>query len=238
MRLRTMEDDLLAKRSVEEDLEEIKEKTIELGSHGRMKVDAKVIPACDVVVDERAKYKCYYPMCRWFGSNIMCPPVTPMADEVRQLVNKYKYAIMIRVYGKPEHFTREGWERRLNHKYFMKLNNLVHMVEVYAQRKGYYLAIGFGAGHCRFCGLEINPKVKCKAMINGTIDYTKCSYSLRIRPPMEAVGLDAFQTALNAGWEANFIGLTSGSGWLTEEDKTEDTKGIKTASNFGVVFIT
>jgi len=233
-----MEEAGSAKRKLEEDMEEIKDKAIELGSHGKIKVDAKVIPASEVIVDERAKYKCYYPMCRWFGSNIMCPPMTPMADEVRKLVDSYKYAILIRVYGKPEHFTREGWERRLNHKYFMKLNNLVHMVEGYAQRKGYFLAMGFGAGHCRFCGLEINPKVKCKAVVNGTVDYTKCTNSLRIRPAMEAMGLDAFATAQNAGWEANYIGLTSGCGWLTDEDKSEDTKGITTASNFGVVFIT
>ena len=112
------------------------------------------------------------------------------------------------------------------------------MIEAYAQRKGYYLAVGFGAGHCRLCGLEINPDVKCKAVVGGTVDYTKCLYHLRIRPPMEAMGIDAFQTALNAGWGSDFIGASSGSGWLTSESKNEDTEDIKWASNFGVVLIT
>ena len=52
------------------------------------------------------------------------------------------------------------------------------------------------------------------------------------------MGIDAFATAGNAGWESNFIGTTSGSGWLTQEDKAEDSKSIESASNFGIVFIT
>lgn len=237
MNLQETGDDPSATESVEEVLEGIKDKAIELGSHGKMRVEAKVISASQITVDERAKYKCYYPMCRWFGSNIMCPPLTPMADDVRQLVGRYKHAVLLRVLGKAEHFTTEGWQRRLNHKYFMKLNNLVHMVEAYAQRKGNYLAIGFGAGHCRLCGLEINPDVKCVAVGKGGTDYTKCPYPLRLRPAMEAMGIDAFETASNVGWESNFIGASSGSDWLTSQSDGEGAEEVKWASTYGVVFV-
>lgn len=187
--------------------------------------DAKVLRASDVVVDERAKFKCSTPKCRWYGGSLMCPPFTPSPAEIRALVDKYKYALLMRISGKPQHFTREGWLQRKHHKYFLRIVNLVGRVEAEAQAMGYYLAVGFSCGHCRLCAEEINPQMRCPAVKDGAPLWHLCKYPLRARPAMESVGIDVFATAKKAGWQSSYIGLSTA------------TCEVEWAGTFGIVLV-
>lgn len=187
--------------------------------------DVKVMRASDVAVDERAKFKCYTPKCRWYGASLMCPPFTPPVAEIRPLVDRYKYAVLMRIAGKSEHFTREGWLLRKHHKYFLRAVNLVGRIEAEAQAMGYYLATGFSCGHCRFCGEEINPDIRCPAVVDGVAYWHLCKYPLRVRPAMESVGIDVFGTAKRAGWTTSYIGLSTA------------TSEVEWAGTFGIVLV-
>ena len=70
----------------------------------------------------------------------------------------------------------------------LKLGRIVHKVEARAFALGYRFATGFVAGSCKLCN-------ECV-----TIDsHEPCRHPFRARPSMEAVGIDVFKTAENAG---------------------------------------
>ena len=50
------------------DLEKYRQRAIEIGS-----TDAKIISADMVVIDERGRAKCIFPLCDRHGSNANCP---------------------------------------------------------------------------------------------------------------------------------------------------------------------
>lgn len=187
--------------------------------------DATIMRASDVVVDERAKFKCNVPKCRWYGASLMCPPFSSSPAEIRSVVDRFKHAVLMRIVGKQEHFTREGWAQRKHHKYFLRAINLVGKVESEAQAMGHYLAVGFACGHCRLCAEEINPKITCPAVKDGKADWSRCAYPLRARPAMESVGIDVFGTAKRAGWVSSYIGLTT------------KPSEVETAATYGIVFV-
>jgi len=70
----------------------------------------------------------------------------------------------------------------------LKLHRIVHKVKARAFALGYRFAVGFIAGSCKLCA-------ECVA-INSS---KPCRHPFRARPSMEAVGIDVFETAKNAG---------------------------------------
>ncbi len=196
------------------------EKAVEYGaSH------AVPIMAADVFVDIRAKYKCIIPICRKMGSNLCCPPFSPPVEDTMKLRDSYKSAILIQCEGRPEDFTYEATKAGIQLKYYLRVNNIVSAIESLAQKEGYYLALGFGAGHCKLCGHGIDSSIKCSGVIDGRPDWSRCRYPLRARPAVESVGIDIFKTARKAGLEACFHGITS------------TLEKVSSASTFGIVFI-
>jgi predicted metal-binding protein len=77
-------------------------------------------------------------------------------------------------------------------KYFTpvktKLQRIVHRIESKAFLQGYRFSVGFIAGSCKLCP-------KCVAVDS----CEPCRHPFRARPSMEAMGIDAVQTARNAG---------------------------------------
>jgi predicted metal-binding protein len=196
------------------------QKAIEFGAN-----HAALILAKNVVVDPRAKYKCFIPICRKLGSNLCCPPFSLPVEETLRLRDSYQHALLIQCLGKPEEFTYEATQQGIQMKYYLRVNNIVSAIESLAQKKGYYLAIGFGAGHCKLCGHGVDPNIKCAGVVGGKPLWNRCRYPLRARPAMESVGIDVFKTVRKAGLRADFHGITS---------TVEEVQG---AATFGVVFI-
>jgi predicted metal-binding protein len=182
-------------KQIEEDLESIRKSAIEFGA-----TDAKVIPTSSIIVDERARYKCMYPPCKWYGSSVICPPhldLTP--DKTERVVNKYRYAVIIRLETPVEALAGPEWID-LHIPYELKLTELVSKVMGEAFNKGYHLTLGFGAGECTAC---LSKGLKCTA-IDG-----QCRFPFMAIPAMEAAGIDAYTTVRNAGWEIYPIGATT-----------------------------
>ncbi len=174
----------------------------EFGATNAIFFDAK-----DVVVDERVRLKCLVPVCDDYGLNLMCPPHVMSVQEFREVLAKYNWAILIQIDEPiPVEMIKEiqqandvaalykstkfldSYKKSFN-PVKLKLHRIVHKVEAQAFALGYRFATGFIGGSCKLCP-------ECVAISNS---QEPCRHPFRARPPMEAVGIDVFKTAENAG---------------------------------------
>jgi len=182
-------------KQIEEDLEFLRDLAVKFGAS-----DAKIIPTSSIVVDERARYKCMYPPCKWYGTSIICPPhleLTP--DKTERIVKKYRYAVIFKLETPVEAVAGPKWVE-LHVPYEWKVKEIVSKVMGAAFNKGYHLTLGFAAGECTAC---LSKGLKCTA-ING-----ECRFPFMAIPAMEAAGIDAYTTVRNAGWEMFPVGATT-----------------------------
>lgn len=180
---------------IQRKLEAIRQEALRIGAS-----KAEVIPTSMLVVREAARAKCYIPLCKYYGSSLMCPPHNPLnAEATRRIVEEYTWGIVFQVEARVEDFVGEGWRERhvpteLKHKEI-----LAHL-EGMAFYEGFPLAMGFGAGECSLC-LPRNP---CRAL-----QGEECLQPLKARPAMEACGFDVFALAKNLNWPIVPIGHRS-----------------------------
>lgn len=173
---------------------------------------AKIIDTNMIAIDDRIQLKCRYPPCINYGKNRMCPPYTPSAKEVEGIVTKYTDAMLVQVEAsmpapviteikndesKLAEIVKEGGMETLNAKLledWKKFHALITEIEREAFKNGYYLSLGLVMGSCRLCP-ECDPKQPCK-------------HPFESRPSMEAMGIDVYKTAKNAGlgfeWNQKF----------------------------------
>jgi predicted metal-binding protein len=128
--------------AIEKDLEELKDLARERGA-----ISAHVIPAHEVVFDERTINKCQFG-CPAYGRYLTCPPFTPHPSEFEKALRKYKWAIMM--------------ECEL-----ADLNRLVVEIEKAAMRKGYYLSLGLKGHRCFLCEECVPPGEPCRDPLNA-----------------------------------------------------------------------
>lgn len=163
-----------------------------------------------VAVDERVRLKCSAPLCDDYGFNLMCPPNVTSVKEFREILAKYNHAILVQIEQpiptemrteiKGANDVSALYQTRpfldSYDKHFtptkLKLHRIVHQIEAEAFSQGYRFAAGFIAGSCKLCP-------KCVA----TGSRGPCRHPFRARPSMEAMGIDAYQTAKNAGLPFN-----------------------------------
>jgi predicted metal-binding protein len=165
--------------------------------------DAIVVPATDILVEDRVRGKCQIPRCGSFGSSANCPPHAPNPDDIRRIVRDYHSAIFLRLLlPVAEMAGPEVLESRSNVRSQLETHRIVSEVEARAFYDGYCLAMGFGSGSCKmaFC-----PGQPCRALLPGQ----SCRQPLRARPSMEAVGMNAMAMAVRAGWEIFPLGRSS-----------------------------
>jgi predicted metal-binding protein len=176
------------------DLRKYQEKAIELGA-----TRAKIVRTDEIHVDERVTMKCQIPLCFGYGVSANCPPNTMKPAELRTHLEKYRWAVFFVKEIPPEVVVRDKATIKERVAAYQDVYKVVTGVESAAFYDGHYLAFGFGAGSCRhtFCGQQED----C-AVMKGT----KCRFSLRSRPSMEAVGIDVFKMIASAGWSVYPIG--------------------------------
>ena len=174
-------------------------------------VDAKVITADKVVVEDRIVLKCKVG-CPNYGKTLACPPYTPTAEEFRKIVSEYSYALFMKFESQAKadaelakHLSKaetdpsipqdikdkvqEFWAAWKEDK--LKMLSAVLDLEKAAIGKGFPLAIGFVSGFCQLCE-------KC------TLDRTSCVYPTKARYSEEALGVNVHATAKNAGIKFKF----------------------------------
>ena len=200
---------------LQRDLELYREKAVELGA-----TDARIISARKVILDPRVRLKCLVPRCHLYGETPNCPPYTPELHEMREIIKKYEYAILMKNDVLP---VEDFVDSRKWHKAHMahqgKTDDVVSGVEALAFNDGYYFAAGFASGGCK--------TTLCGGRICQFLDSGRCRFPLKARPSMEAVGIDVYRLASEVGWEIYPVA-----------HRDVDPESIPCAISVGIVFIT
>lgn len=159
---------------------------------------AALLPADQVVVDERVRLKCAVPVCQGYGRYLHCPPNTMSVKEFRKTLERYSVALLVQVESPRD--SRDLDEAGLAGKNAVELEEQLHgdpnrmlgriinSLEAEAFKAGYYYAAGFAGGICLLCP-------ECVGVASGK----PCRRPFEARPSMEGVGIDVFKTAANAG---------------------------------------
>lgn len=167
-------------------------------AHGFGATDAALLPADQVVVDERVRLKCAVPVCQGYGNYLHCPPNTLSVAEFRTTLARYSVALLVQVESPRNSvdLDEEGiagknaaqLESLLHGEPNKLLGRIVNRIEAEAFKAGYYYAAGFNGGICLLCP-------DCVSVASGE----PCRRPYEARPSMEGVGIDVFKTAANAG---------------------------------------
>jgi len=178
--------------------------------------EAKVIPADQIVVEDRVRLRCMIG-CPTYGKNLRCPPYTPSVDSFRNILNDYSVAMVIRIKPpeiseilqdkyKPKNRGEDRfWDRYKDpdtaasatwsdfSEIYKSMLMVLLEVERAAFKQGYPLATGFFGGRCMLCE-ECNVK-------EGV-----CLNPVMSRFASEAMGINLSKTAENAGIHLQFKG--------------------------------
>ncbi|MFC1593035.1 DUF2284 domain-containing protein [Candidatus Omnitrophota bacterium] len=183
-------------KRLQKDLEKYRQRALELGA-----ADAKIITADMVKVDERVRAKCIYPKCRGYGTSANCPPYAMDIDQVRKVVNNFRYGIFFKVEIAGEKMA-DPKDKDERFQVRRKLHKMVAKIEAEAFYDGYYLALGFACGSCK--GI-LCPDIECSALVPGQ----GCRHPYKARSSMEGAGMDAFIMATRVGWDVYPIGASA-----------------------------
>ena len=179
--------------------------------------DAKIIRTNTIPIDERVTLKCKIPICFGYGTSANCPPHTITPSQLRKIVKQYAQAIIFKLEVHPEIIVRNRNTILERVNAYKKVFEIVSTIESAAFYDGYYLSIGFAAGSCKstYC-----YKVDCSVLKNE-----RCRRELKVRPSMEAVGIDAYKLARSVGWDMYPIGSNC------------DARDVPKASLLGVILV-
>jgi len=174
-------------------------------------VEAKVIPASDIVVENRVVLKCKVG-CDDYGNKLTCPPFTPTVDEFRKMLKEYRYALLIKFKSQAvidedaaKSFLRCQYDPNISKQLKEKASKFlsdwkndkkrillaVLELEKTAFNKGYSFAVGFTSGSCGLCE-------KCNVETGSCVHPTMARYS------EHAVGVNMKKTAEKAGMPITF----------------------------------
>ncbi len=174
-----------------------------LGMDGRATQVEQIDPA-SVVTGAWVSLKCQFG-CQSYGLSYSCPPDSPTPEQTRAVLDCYRRAMLFRfemptvlteadclaVKTMPMHeataeLARLGTTERSKKRYYAVRNTLMD-IEGEAFKDGHYKAFVFLMGSCVLC----ETCAKRKGL--------PCSHRYRVRPSMEASGIDVFATARNNG---------------------------------------
>ena len=181
-------------QSLEVNLERYRQLALDSGASA-----AAVIPAGDVVIDERVRLKCLVPRCLRAGETPNCPPHGPGLELVRQAFSRFSWAVLFKCdvepladYAPGAGKTQEEKRRVLS--FHKQGSDVVYALEKQAYKDGYHLAMGFGGGSYK--------DYLCQGMLCQFLDSGRCRFPHRSRPAMEAMGIDVIATIGKVGWSA------------------------------------
>jgi predicted metal-binding protein len=95
-------------------------------------IEARMISPADVETSAWVRLKCQYG-CDGYGLCLVCPPFTPTPEQMRQVLDGYKRAVLI-------HFESDADAKAI----VADLERKIFLL-------GFWKAFGLGAGPCYFC---------------------------------------------------------------------------------------
>ncbi|MCQ8894738.1 MAG: DUF2284 domain-containing protein [Methanolinea sp.] len=186
------------------------EKEIEILSRlaGERGALARPIPADAIVVSDWVRFKCRFG-CKGYGKHMGCPPYVPSPEETRRMVREYQMGLLVRFDGIPGHpdLTPEQIPEDFHPFYrdlILWVNGTIHFLEKTAFYDNFYKAFGFGAYPCIYCEHTHCVAEEQPGIVDESIRRL-CRHMDMVRPSMEAVGIDVFATARNAGWKLHVV---------------------------------
>jgi predicted metal-binding protein len=138
---------------------------------------AMVIDASAVVVEDWVRLKCQYG-CGGYAKYLSCPPFSPTPETMRKVISSYAKGLLL-IFDNISH------AQDRDDSVSLSLRESVFQLERDMFLDGFYKAFGMGSGPCHFC---------------ETCDTTvRCRFPEKVRPSMEACGIDVYQTLGNCG---------------------------------------
>ncbi len=142
---------------------------------------SKVINLDYVVVADWVTLKCQFG-CRHYNTNLSCPPQSPPPSLMRKILDEYEFGLLI-VYDCFETIDDKNWKI---------IQQTIPRIEREIFLLGNHKAFGFATGPCHFCKEGCNPT-------------GPCVHPKKMRPAMEACGIDVYQTFRNVGLELETV---------------------------------
>jgi predicted metal-binding protein len=165
--------------------------------------DIRLISTDMVVVSEWVRFKCRYG-CPSFGRTLSCPPFSPTPEETRRLLAEYRTAVLVHAQTSPD----AGYTTEQHRRHVKECRARLHMATIEMERaaflQGYYKAFAMGATPCSLCEDCVVKERSEVSKING-LSTLDCRHKDIMRPPMDAFGIDMFQTARNAGYSIKVL---------------------------------
>lgn len=140
--------------------------------------DAVIIETATVITAPWVRLKCRFG-CGGYSGCLCCPPFSPAPEDMRKVLDSYKYAILLH-----RHIKRE-WQS------VGKLSKAAITLERSLFLAGYYKAWATKSGPCTLCP-ECDTSQTCK-------------HPDKARPSMEACGIDVYATARGNGLPINVV---------------------------------
>ena len=149
----------------------------------------------DITVRAWVRWKCRFG-CKNFGKHFCCPPYVPSPAETRVLLGEYRRAYLIHFRGvlemervSPGNVPSEWSKYRA--RFVIRIHDAVYELEQCVFYQGFYKAFAFAAYPCSYC----NECIVSQSA--GVVDLSlkrACRHMEKVRPSMEAVGIDVFST--------------------------------------------
>jgi len=198
--------EMIADTNANDEFEFLRQAALDLGATG-----AKVLPASDVIVENRVPLKCKTG-CPTYGTRLTCPPRVPTPDEFRKILAEYRSVLLVKFTSPAEtdpgiicSLQKNMFDpaadpgNRKKAEAFMKeyvdgnTQRLLTMLELEktAFNAGYALPLALVNGSCRLCE-------SCN--LKGGI----CLHPTMARIPEHAVGINMKKTAEKAGMPITF----------------------------------
>lgn len=171
-----------------------------IGELKKIHAEFKVIPVESIVVSEWVRWKCMFG-CKAYGKHLNCPPFVPPVEETKKLLKCYKKAILARFEAKPDYSQPP---ERIHHfimKSLREFYDTMFELERTAYLNGYYKAFALYGLPCPYC----DPCVVENMEVVDKDPKRYCKFQHKVRPAMEATGIDVFQTVRNAGYELEVL---------------------------------
>ncbi|KPJ50112.1 hypothetical protein AMJ40_03845 [candidate division TA06 bacterium DG_26] len=122
--------------------------------------------------------------CAAYGTCLTCPPYSPPPQTTTDMLKEYSQGLLLT-------FGNLSYRDELWPKAFRNVRELAYELEKFAFLDGYSKAFAMGAGPCSLC---------------DACDVTRaCRISSKVRPLMEARGIDVYRTVSNCGFTLNVV---------------------------------
>lgn len=154
----------------------------------------ELIPAKEIVVENKLADMCLKPRCENYGLSKNCPPHVSGPSAFKKKLEKFNKSIFFKI-DVPSEILYSNERLEL----FQLLHEIAAGIEQTAVKIGFKNAQAYAGGSCKelFC----KGYLKCQALSkNG-----KCRNPFSARPSMSGFGINVAKLMEIAGWTANWV---------------------------------